>query len=97
MEDIEEIIRHTNWRDGDAIAEAKERIRQILIAKAEYMRDIAKMCEVDANVMVSALLRNDIATAERLCEAVVRGANKLVSKGIDLRRDIAKAEDFGGW
>jgi len=84
-------------RDNDAIAEAKERIHQILMAKAEYMRDIARMCIANADVVISALQQKDIATAERLCEAVVREADNLVSKGMDLRRDVAEAENLGRW
>ena len=95
-EEIRDIVRAVDMRDDDAIAEAKKRIRQILIAKAEYMRDIARMCEVDAKVVISALLQNDFATAARLCEIVVREANNIVSKGMDLRRDIAEAENLEG-
>ena len=97
MEDIREIIKATNIRDINEIGEAKKRIREILTTKAEYIRDIARMCETDAKVIISALLQNDMATAGRLCEEVVREAKNLVSKAMDLRRDIGEAEDFGRW
>jgi len=81
-------------RDSDDIARAKEEIKEIIIAKAGYLRDLAKMCEVDAKVLISALLQNDFATAGRLCDIVVREANNLITKGMDLRRDIEEAEHF---
>jgi len=97
MEDIREIIKATDMRDRDAIAEAKERIRQILLTKAEYIRDITRMCLANAEVMISALQHNDTATAERMCDIVVREANNLITKGVDLARDIEKADKFGRW
>ena len=97
MEDIREVIKATDMRDADAITEAKERIQQILREKAEYMRDIARMCLANTELMLSALEHNDNATAGRMCDLAVREANNLITKGVDLRRDMEEAEKFGRW
>jgi len=94
MRDIGEITKRANLRDSDDIARAKEEIKEIITAKADYVRDLAKMCEVDAIVLISALQHGDIKTAGRLCDIVVREANNLITKGVDLRRDIEEAEHF---
>ena len=92
MEDIREMVKRTNLRDSDSIAETKERIKEIIIAKADYMRDLARLCEQNAEIILSALQHGDIKTAGRMCDIVVREANNLITKGIDLRRDIEEAE-----
>jgi len=92
MGDIWEIIKRVNLRDSDDIARAKEEIKEEFTTKAEYMLDIARMCEASADVLISALERNDIRHAKEMCEIIVREANNLTTKGVDLRRDIDKAE-----
>jgi len=94
MEDIGEIVKRANLRDSDSIAETKERIREIITTKADYVRDLARLCEQNAEVMLSALEHNDFATAGRMCEILLREANNLITKGVVLRRDIEKAEHF---
>jgi len=94
MEDIREIIRATNLRDGDDIARAKEEITEILTTKAEYMLDIARMCEASADVLISALERKDMRHAKEMCEIIVREANNLITKSMDLRRGLEEAEHF---
>ena len=94
MEDIREIIRHTNMRDSDAIEATKIRIQQIITQKADYVRDLARMCVEAGNAMLSALQMGDTKTAGRMCDIVVREANNLITKGVDLRRDIEEAEHF---
>jgi len=94
MEDIREMVKRTNLQDSDSIAETKERIREIITAKADYVRDLARICEQNAEVMLSALQHNDFATAGRMCDIVVREANNLITKGVDLRRDIEEAGHF---
>jgi len=88
------MVKRTNLRDSDSIAETKEQIQQILREKAEYVRDLARVCEQNAEVMLSALQHNDFATAGRMCDIVVREANNLITKGVDLRRDIEEARHF---
>jgi len=88
------MVKRTNLRNSDSIAETKEQIQQILREKAEYVRDLARLCEQNAEVMLSALQHNDFATAGRMCDIVVREANNLITKGVDLRRDIEEARHF---
>ena len=92
MEDIREIIRATNLRSRDDMARAKEEIKEIITTKADYVRDLARLCEQNAEIILSALQHGDIKTAGRMCDIVVREANNLITKGIDLRRDIEEAE-----
>jgi len=94
MEDIGEIIRHTNMRDADAIEETKQRIKEIVRAKADYVRDIARMCEQMAEVLLTTIERSDFASAKRYCDLLVREGNNIASKGMDLRRDIEEAGYF---
>ena len=94
MEDIREIIRATNIRDRDDIERAKERIREIITAKVDFVRGLAKMCEADAKVIISAILESDFATAGKLCDIVIEEAKDIVAKGIELRRDIDEVEHF---
>jgi len=92
MEDIREIIRATNTRDRDDVERAKERIREIIIAKVDFIRGLAKMCEVDAKVIISAVLESDFAIARKLCDVVIQEAKDIVAKGTELRRDIDEVE-----
>ena len=92
MRDIREIIRATNLRSREDIARAKEEIKHIITAKADYVRDLARLCEQNAEIILSALQHGDIKTAGRMCDIVVWEANNLITKGIDLRRDIEEAE-----
>jgi len=94
MEDIGEIIKRVNLRDSDDIARAKEEIKEMLTTRAEYMRDIARMCEASADVLISALEENDMRHAKDMCETIVREANNLITKGMDLRRGLEEAEPF---
>ena len=94
MEDIREIIRHTDLQDRDAIEATKIRIRQIITQKADYMRDLARMCVEAGNAMFSALQMGDIKTAGRICEIIMREANNIITKGTDLMRDIEEAKLF---
>jgi len=94
MEDIREIIRHTNMRNSDAIEETKQHIKEIVRAKADYLRDIARMCEQMAEVLLTAIERSDFASAGRYCDIIVREGNNMVSKGMDLRRDIEEVGYF---
>jgi len=97
MEDIGEIIKATNMRDINEVAEAKRRIREILTKKAEYIRDIVRMCEADAKVIISALLQNDMETARRMCDITVREAHNLIRKCADLRNGIEEIKRLGEW
>jgi len=94
MENIREVIKRVNLRDSDDIARAKEEIKEMLTTRVEYMRDIARMCEQSADVLISALKQNDLRNAKDMCETIVREANNLITKGVDLRRGLEEAEPF---
>ena len=94
MRDIGEITKRANLRDSDDIARAKEKIKEIITAKADYVRDLARLCEQNAEIILSALQHGDIKTAGRMCDIVVREANNLITKGVDLRRGLEEAEPF---
>ena len=81
-------------RDSDAIEETKQHIKEIVRGKADYLRDIARMCEQMAEVLLTAIERSDFASAKWYCELLVRETNNMVSKGMDLRRDMEEVAYF---
>jgi len=94
MRDIRDMIRETNMRDRDEIEATEERIREILREEADYVRDLAKVCEQSAEMLLSAVEHSDIKTAQRMCDYLVREANNLITEGIKLRRDMEECQYF---
>ncbi|MCD6139245.1 MAG: hypothetical protein J7J91_11890 [Deltaproteobacteria bacterium] len=94
MRKVRDILMSANRRDMEDMERALQEAKVVAQIKADYVRDLARVCVETASAIISALRNNDVEVAGRMCDILLRDAEDTVAKARELRDDLGEIERF---
>jgi len=94
MRKVRDILMSANRRDMEDMERALQEAKVVAQIKADYVRDLARVCVETASALMSSLYNDDFGMAERMSAILLQNAEDTVAKARELRDDLGEIERF---